>query len=199
MELLSSSIEIIARWDVLLALLIGSIGGVIVGGMPGVGAAVAIAIVLPATFSLEPIVGLTLLLGIYGSSMFGGAIPAILVNTPGTPVNALTTYDGYPMTKRGEARRALSLAYSASFFGALFSICALMLLAPVLAKIAPMFGAREIFLAAGHPSGHHHPSRASPGRRHAGLRRHLPANHRDREHRLHPALHLWDGLAAIGH
>lgn len=148
MEPLSSSIEIIARWDVLLALFIGSIGGVIVGGMPGVGAAVAIAIILPTTFSLEPIVGLTLLLGIYGSSMFGGAIPAILVNTPGTPVNALTTYDGYPMTKRGEARRALSLAYSASFFGALFSICALMLLAPVLAKIAPMFGAREIFLAA---------------------------------------------------
>ena len=148
MELLASSIELIARWDVMAALLIGSIGGVIVGGLPGVGAAVAIAIVLPVTFALEPIVGLTALLGIYGSSMFGGAIPAILVNTPGTPVNALTTYDGYPMTKRGEARRALSLAYSASFFGAVFSICALMLLAPVLAKIAPMFGAREIFLAA---------------------------------------------------
>lgn len=148
MDLLLSSIELIARWDVMAALLIGSIGGVLVGSLPGVGAAVAIAIVLPVTFALEPIVGLTALLGIYGSSMFGGAIPAILVNTPGTPVNALTTYDGYPMTKRGEARRALSLAYSASFFGAIFSILALMLLAPVLAKIAPMFGSREIFLAA---------------------------------------------------
>ena len=148
MELLSSSIDLIARWDVMAALLIGSIGGVIVGGLPGVGAAVAIAIVLPVTFSLEPIVGLTALLGIYGSSMFGGAIPAILVNTPGTPVNALTTYDGYPMTLRGEGRRALSLAYSASFYGAIFSIVALMFLAPVLASIAPMFGSREIFLAA---------------------------------------------------
>ncbi|WP_417418447.1 tripartite tricarboxylate transporter permease [Hoeflea sp.] len=148
MELLFSSIELIARWDVMAALLIGSIGGVIVGGLPGVGAAVAIAIVLPVTFSLEPIVGLTALLGIYGSSMFGGAIPAILVNTPGTPVNALTTYDGYPMTLRGEGRRALSLAYSASFYGAMFSIVALMFLAPVLASIAPMFGSREIFLAA---------------------------------------------------
>jgi len=148
MELLLSSIELIARWDVMAALLIGSIGGVIVGGLPGVGAAVAIAIVLPVTFSLEPIVGLTALLGIYGSSMFGGAIPAILVNTPGTPVNALTTYDGYPMTLRGEGRRALSLAYSASFYGAIFSIVALMFLAPVLASIAPMFGSREIFLAA---------------------------------------------------
>lgn len=148
MENLLAGLALLARWDVIAALLIGSVGGVMVGAMPGVGAAVAIAIVLPITFSLEPIVGLTALLGIYGSSMFGGAIPAILVNTPGTPVNALTTYDGYPMTKRGEARRALSLAYSASFFGAIFSIACLMLLAPVLAKVAPMFGAREIFLAA---------------------------------------------------
>lgn len=148
MDTLLASIELLARWDVIAALVIGSIGGVLVGAMPGVGAAVAIAIALPVTFSLEPIVGLTLLLGIYGSSMFGGAIPAILVNTPGTPVNALTTYDGYPMTKRGESRRALSLAYSASFYGAVLSIGALILLAPVLAKVAPMFGAREIFLAA---------------------------------------------------
>ena len=148
MELLFDALAILARWDVALALLVGSVGGVIIGAIPGVGAAVAIAILLPATFSLDPIVGLTLLLGIYGSSMYGGAIPAILINTPGTAVNALTTYDGYPMTKRGEGRRALSLAYSASFFGGIFSIACLILLSPVLAKIAPMFGSREIFLAA---------------------------------------------------
>ncbi|QYK42700.1 MAG: tripartite tricarboxylate transporter permease [Paracoccaceae bacterium] len=148
MDLFLASLDLIARWDVAAALAIGSIGGVLVGALPGVGAAVAIAILLPVTFALEPIVGLTALLGIYGSSMFGGAIPAILINTPGTPVNALTTYDGYPMTQRGEARRALSLAYGASLFGGLVSILCLMLLAPVLAGIAPMFGAREIFLAA---------------------------------------------------
>ena len=148
MDLLLSSIEILWRWDVAVALLVGSIGGVIIGAIPGVGPAVAIAILLPATFSLDPIIGLTVLLGIYGSSMYGGAIPAILINTPGTAVNALTTYEGFPMTLRGEARRALSLAYSASFFGGVFSVVALILLAPVLAKIAPMFGSREIFLAA---------------------------------------------------
>ena len=109
---------------------------------------VAIAILLPATFSMEPLVGLTMLLGIYGSSMYGGSIPAILINTPGTAVNALTTYDGYPMTQRGEARRAVSLAYSASFFGGVFGILCLILLSPVLAWIAPQFGSREIFLAA---------------------------------------------------
>ena len=148
MDALFSGIELLARWDVLAALLIGSIGGVIIGAIPGVGAAVAIAILLPATFSLDPLVGLTILLGIYGSSMYGGALPAILINTPGTAVNALTTYDGYPMTKSGQARRALALAYSASFFGGVFAIICLILLSPVLALIAPHFGSREIFLAA---------------------------------------------------
>ncbi|MBR9864310.1 MAG: tripartite tricarboxylate transporter permease [Rhodobacteraceae bacterium] len=147
MDLLLSSFDILARWDVLIALVVGSVGGVIIGAIPGVGAAVAIAILLPATFSLDPIVGLTALLGIYGSSMYGGAIPAVLVNTPGTAVNALTTYDGYPMTQRGEGRRALSLAYSASFFGGVFAVVCLIFLSPVLAAIAPHFGSREIFLA----------------------------------------------------
>ncbi|MEM7188507.1 MAG: tripartite tricarboxylate transporter permease [Pseudomonadota bacterium] len=148
MESLLSGAEMLIRWDVIAALLVGSIGGVIIGAIPGVGPAVAIAILLPATFSLEPIVGLTMLLGIYGSSMYGGAIPAVLINTPGTAVNALTSYDGYPMTQRGEAHRAVSLAYSASFWGGIFGILCLILLSPVLAIIAPMFGSREIFLAA---------------------------------------------------
>ena len=143
-----ASSSVLARWDVVLALLVGSVGGVLIGAIPGVGPAVAIAILLPATFSMDPIVGLTVLLGIYGSSMYGGSIPAILINTPGTAVNALTTYDGYPMTTRGEARRALSLAYSSSFFGGIFSVVCLIFFAPVLARIAPMFGSREIFLAA---------------------------------------------------
>lgn len=148
MELILSSLSMLAQWDVLAALVIGSVGGVIIGAIPGVGAAVAIAILLPATFSFEPIVGLTLLLGVYGSSMYGGAIPAVLINTPGTAVNALTTYDGYPMTKKGQGHRALSLAYSASFFGGMFSILCLIVLSPILAMIAPHFGSREIFLAA---------------------------------------------------
>lgn len=145
---LLSGLGLLFQWQVLLALLVGAVGGVVIGAIPGVGPAVAIAILLPATFSMEPLVGLTLLLGIYGSAMYGGALPAILINTPGTAVNALTTYDGYPMTQRGEGRRAVSLAYSASFVGAFISIICLILFAPLLAIIAPMFGSREIFLAA---------------------------------------------------
>ncbi len=148
MDTLLSGLDLLARFDVMVALLVGSVGGVIIGAIPGVGPAVAIAILLPATFAMEPLVGLTMLLGIYGSSMFGGALPAILINTPGTAVNALTTYDGHPMTKAGQALRALGLAYGASFMGGILSIVALILFSPVLAKIAPMFGSREIFLAA---------------------------------------------------
>lgn len=147
MDLLFSSLTIVFRLDVVAALMIGAASGVVIGAIPGVGPAIAIAILLPATFAMEPIVGLTLLLGVYGSAMFGGAVPAILINTPGTPVNALTTYDGYPMTRRGEAARALSLAYGASFIGGVFSVICLMFLTPLLAKVAPQFGSREIFLA----------------------------------------------------
>ena len=138
----------LVRLDVALAIAIGALGGVIIGAIPGVGPAVAIAILLPATFQFEPLVGITLLLGIYGASMFGGAVPAILINTPGTPVNALTTYDGYAMTRRGEARRALSIAYSASFCGGVFSVLCLLALSPYLARVAPYFGSRDIFMAA---------------------------------------------------
>jgi len=148
MDALLSGLSLLMSFDVLVALMIGSIGGVVIGAIPGVGPAVAIAILLPATFALPPLVGLVMLLGIYGSSMFGGSLPAVLINTPGTAVNALTTYDGYPMTQRGEATKALGLAYGASFFSGILSILALILLSPLLAKIAPMFGAREIFLAA---------------------------------------------------
>ncbi len=148
MDTYISGLQMLAHFDIMIGLLVGSIGGVIIGAIPGVGPPVAIAILLPATFAMPPLVGLTLLLGIYGSSMFGGALPAILINTPGTAVNALTTYDGYPMARDGNPLRALGLAYGASFVSAILSIVALILLSPLLARIAPMFGSREIFLAA---------------------------------------------------
>ena len=138
--------------SVMVALFVGAIGGLVIGAIPGIGPAIAIAILLPATVFLDDLVSLVLLLGVYGSSMYGGAIPAILINTPGTPVNALTTYDGYAMTQRGEAGRGLSLAYSASFFGGSFSILialsALLIFGPYLRDLGALFGQRDIFMAA---------------------------------------------------
>ena len=152
MDALMTGLQNLLEPQVLLALLIGSLGGLVIGAVPGIGPAIAIAILLPATVFLPDLVSLVLLLGIYGSSMYGGAIPAILINTPGTPVNALTTYDGYSMTRRGEGPRALALAYSASFYGGTFSIltalAALMLFGPYLRDLGALFGSRDIFMAA---------------------------------------------------
>ena len=152
MDALLLGLSNLANMNVIIALLIGSVGGVIIGAVPGIGPAIAIAILLPATIFLDDLVSLVLLLGIYGSAMYGGAIPAILINTPGTPVNALTTYDGHAMTRRGEAQRALSLAYSASFVGGCFSILTALLclfaFGPYLRDFGALFGQRDIFMAA---------------------------------------------------
>lgn len=152
MEAFLAGLNQLLQPSVLAAICIGSIGGLIIGAVPGIGPAIAIAILLPATVFLDDLVGLVLLLGVYGSSMYGGAIPAILINTPGTPVNALTTYDGYSMTRRGEASRALSIAYSSSFVGACFSICtaliALFMFGPYLRDLGALFGQRDIMMAA---------------------------------------------------
>ena len=152
MEAFLAGLNQLLQPAVLLAIVIGSIGGVAIGAVPGIGPAIAIAILLPATVFLDDLVSLVLLLGVYGSSMYGGAIPAILINTPGTPVNALTTYDGYAMTRRGEASRALALAYSASFIGACFSIStaliALFVFGPYLRDLGALFGQRDILMAA---------------------------------------------------
>ena len=152
MEAFINGLDQLLQPAVMAAIVIGSIGGLIIGAVPGIGPAIAIAILLPATVFLDDLVSLVLLLGVYGSSMYGGAIPAILINTPGTPVNALTTYDGYSMTRRGEASRALSLAYSSSFVGACFSITvalmALFAFGPYLRDLGALFGQRDIMMAA---------------------------------------------------
>lgn len=144
----SVAFEQVMTVSVLVALVGGSFLGIVIGAVPGLGPGVAIAILLPVTFSLDPLSGITLLMGVYAGAWYGGAIPAILVNTPGTGVSVLTTYDGYPMTKAGEPQRALSLAYASSFFGGTFSVIVLIFAAPLLASFAKKFGAPDLAMAA---------------------------------------------------
>jgi putative tricarboxylic transport membrane protein len=148
MDALLAGLEQVSQYQVIIALLIGAICGIVVGAIPGLEPAGAMAILLPFSLQLEPLAGITLLLGSYGGAWYGGAIPAILIKVPGTPVNVLTTYDGYPMARRGEAHRALSLAYSSSFIGGIASVLALVFLAPYLAKISENFGAPEYAMIA---------------------------------------------------
>lgn len=133
----------VAQWQVLLALFLGATAGILVGAIPGMEPAGAMAIALPFSLTMEPLPGIILLLGCYGGAWYGGAIPAILIRVPGTPVNVLTTYDGYPLGQKGQPMRALSLAYSSSFVGGVVSIVALIFLAPMMARIATYFGPPE--------------------------------------------------------
>lgn len=133
----------VAQWQVIAALLIGAMAGILVGAVPGMEPAGAMAIALPFSLTMQPLPGIILLLGCYGGAWYGGAIPAILIRVPGTPVNVLTTYDGYPLGQKGQPMRALSLAYSSSFVGGILSVLALVFLAPFMAKVAAKFGPPE--------------------------------------------------------
>lgn len=134
--------------SVLLLILLGTIFGVVIGSLPGLTSTMGVALLVPVTFSMPPIYGLTLLGAIYCSSTYAGAISAILINIPGTPANCSTLLDGYPMTKKGQAGLALALATAASALGGFFSNAALLFLAPPLAEIALLFGPMEYFLIA---------------------------------------------------
>lgn len=148
MDALLLGLSEVAHLNVIMAIVIGALIGVTIGSIPGLEPAGVMAILLPISFSMDPLPGVSLLLGVYGGAWYGGAIPAILMNTPGTPVAVLTTYDGYPMAQRGEARRALSIAFTSSFVGGIISVFSLVLLAPTLSQVASKFGSAEFAMLA---------------------------------------------------
>lgn len=134
--------------QVLLVLVGGIIGGITIGALPGLTATMGVALVLPVTFGMDPVPGILLLLGVYFGSVYGGSITAILINTPGTPASAATAIDGYAMSKKGEAHKALTVATLSSSIGGIVSVIVLILIAPQLATFALRFGAPETFALA---------------------------------------------------
>lgn len=129
----------------LLMMNLGLMAGIVVGALPGLGAAVGLTLLLPFTFGLESIPGILLLLGCYCGSIFGGSITAILVGVPGTASASATMIDGYPLAKQGRAGDAQKVALVGSVFGGLLSCFALMFLAPLIARYALTFGPAEYF------------------------------------------------------
>ena len=138
----------LATPSVLMAVLIGTFSGMVVGGMPGLTATMAVALLIPVTFSLEPLTGLVLMGGVYCGAMYGGSIPAILLHTPGTPAAVATALEGYPLTQQGRGGLALKVSVISSFAGGIFSTTVLLLTAPLLAIFALKFGPPEYFLLA---------------------------------------------------
>ena len=129
----------------LFACFMGVLVGTLVGVLPGLGPAAAIALLLPTTYKLSPLTGIIVLAGVYYGAMYGGSTTSILVNIPGESASVVTCLDGYKMARQGRAGPALGIAAFASFIAGTFSIIALMLLAPPLARMALKFGPPEYF------------------------------------------------------
>lgn len=141
-------VSIVFSFESLLTIFIGTVAGVAIGGMPGLTATMAVGLLVPFTYTMDPTSGLMLLGGIYCGAMYGGSIPAILLNTPGTPAAVATAIEGYPMSQNGRADVALKTSLVASFSGGTFSAFILLLFAPFLAMQALKFGPAETFLLA---------------------------------------------------
>ena len=137
--------SLVANLESFLALLVGITIGTVAGAIPGLSATMAVALTLPFTFSMTPITGILLLLGVYKGGIFGGSIPAILIKTPGTPASSATILDGYPLAEKGQAGKALGMALWASCTADLISNLALILFAGWLASFALNFGPPEFF------------------------------------------------------
>jgi TctA family transporter len=124
---------------------VGVFLGTFIGVLPGVGPLAAVAMLLPVSFYLEPATALVMLAGVYYGAEYGGSIASILLNIPGTPSSSVTCLDGYPMARDGRAGVALFATSLASFFGGIFGVVVMVLLAPRLAEFALLFQPAEYF------------------------------------------------------
>lgn len=129
----------------ILLILLCTAAGIIFGSIPGLSATMAIALFLPVSYGMTPLMGMTMLVSVYIGGVSGGLISAILLKMPGTPSSVATCFDGYPLTQKGQGIKALGVGVFFSFLGTLFSIIALIAIAPNLATLALKFGDFEYF------------------------------------------------------
>ena len=136
----------LSPWTLMLAV-VGCFLGTIIGALPGLGPSNGVAILIPLTFTLglDATSALVLLTSVYYGAMYGGRISSILLNIPGDEPALMTTLDGYPMAKNGRAGDALVISGVASFVGAFLATLGLAILAPMLARVAYLFGPAEYF------------------------------------------------------
>lgn len=143
-----AGIEAALSFGSLIANVTGVSLGILFGAMPGLTAAMGVALLIPLSFGMPPVEAFSMLLGMYAGAIYGGSITAILVGTPGTVAAAATLLEGPKLTAKGQSRKALEMATFASFFGGIFSAVALVTCAPLLATAAMSFGPAEYFALA---------------------------------------------------
>lgn len=145
MEALLAAFQMSMGLDTFISIVIGSLVGLFFGSIPGLTYSVALVLVLPATFAMDPTPGIALLIATYVGGMTGGSVSAILIGIPGTPSAAATVLDGYKLAQKGKACSTLGMAVIVSAFGGLFSLVIMMVFVDIVAKVAIEFGPAEIF------------------------------------------------------
>ncbi len=146
LENLSQALILAATWWNFLLMFLGMLAGIIIGAMPGLTGTMAVTLILPFTFHMEPVSALLLLVAIYKGAMYGGSISAILIKTPGTGAAACTVLDGFPLAQQGKAGKALYIALYASCIADFISNLALLFCAGFIASFALSFGPPEFFM-----------------------------------------------------
>ena len=129
----------------IMMVIIGCFAGTFIGMLPGLGPISAIALMIPITYGMEPSSGLILIAGVYYGAIFGGSTSSILINAPGVAGTVATTFDGYPLAKKGYAGKALAIAAYASFTGGTIAAIFLLFAAPALAKVSLSFQSSDYF------------------------------------------------------
>lgn len=148
MEELASAATAFFSWPAPLYLVIGMLLGALFGLLPGLGGAQVIALLTPLTFGMDPRIGITFIISAMGAVGFGGSVPAILINTPGTGQDAATILDGFPLARKGKAGMALGAGAMASCVGGLIGALVLLILIPVGKQVVTAFSYPEIFMMA---------------------------------------------------
>lgn len=145
-EMLFEALFIIMKPINLMWFFIGTFIGIIAGILPGIGASLTMSLLIPVTFFFPKEQGLITLIAAWAAAVYGGSISAVLINTPGTGANVITTLDGFPMARAGRARVALAICATASMIGGLVGVTCLIIFAPPLAALAVKFGPAQYFL-----------------------------------------------------
>ena len=148
MEDVLSALVFLFQWQILIWAVIGFLVGCIGGAMPGIGGPLTLTLMMPFVLPLSTEAGMIILIGGYTGLAYAGSVPAILMNTPGSPGSAAAAFDGYPMAKRGEGVTAISISATASGFGSVVGGLFLIALSPVLVRFVLLFGSVEYFMLA---------------------------------------------------
>lgn len=146
MEDILAALPLLFNVQTILCMLLGIVVGILFGAIPGFTGVMAIAIILPFTFSLSPASGIVMLFSCFSAGCFGGSITAILIGTPGAPEAAATVKDGYQLSLQGKSNQAISMAAFASCVGGVVSAVLLLALAPVIAEWTLLFAPPEYFV-----------------------------------------------------